>query len=154
MLLVTAFPHTKKKKKQPCFRSTASIRSAFCNSWCFGWGFTDHTGAGSFAALAMGSVLQGSGIRLTSCVHVQKTGWFTLFLAWWSHGCSRFEDTTGTVSLVSACLLQAVWPANELGQRTTPVCPCSRGQWTRSSLLDIAPAKADRTAGGACPQFI
>lgn len=75
--------------------------------------------------------------------------WVTLFLLQLSQECSKFKVATGTLLLVSACLLQAVWPANELSQRTTPVCPCSRRLWTRSSLLDIAPAKEDWIAGGA-----
>lgn len=82
-------------------------------------------------------------------MHVQKTVWVTLFLPQLSQECSKFKVATGTLLLASACLLQAVWPADELRQRTTPVCPCSRGQWTRSSLLDVAPAKAGRIAGDA-----
>lgn len=80
-------------------------------------------------------------------MHVQKGVWVTLFLPQLSQEGSKFKVATGTLSLVSACLLQADWPVNE--QQKTPVCPCSRGQQIRPSLLDIAPAKADRTAEGA-----
>lgn len=96
----------------------------------------------------MGSVGEWCNIP-TSFEHVQKTVVVPLFFAQQSQACLKFKVATGTLGVVSAHLLHALCPANGLRQRAAPVCPCIRAERTRSSPLDIAPAKADRMAQGA-----